>query len=47
MGSLLRAIADGGEPETSGADNLGTLRLLDALYRSMDSGESTRPGSPA
>ncbi|MBF8193883.1 Gfo/Idh/MocA family oxidoreductase [Nonomuraea sp. K274] len=42
MGSLLRAIAEGGEPETSGADNLGTLRLLDALYRSMDSGESRR-----
>ena len=47
MGSLLRAIAEGGEPETSGADNLGTLRLLDALYRSMDSGQSVRPGSPA
>lgn len=47
MGSLLRAVAEGGEPETSGADNLGTLRLLDALYRSMDSGRSVRPGSPA
>ncbi|TDE33334.1 Gfo/Idh/MocA family oxidoreductase [Nonomuraea mesophila] len=47
MGSLLRAIAEGGEPETSGADNLGTLRLLHALYRSMDTGESVRPGSPA
>ncbi|GAB2950157.1 Gfo/Idh/MocA family protein [Nonomuraea fastidiosa] len=47
MGSLLRAIAEGGEPETSGADNLGTLRLLDALYRSMDSGQSVRPGSPS
>ncbi|MER6005479.1 Gfo/Idh/MocA family oxidoreductase [Nonomuraea angiospora] len=42
MGSLLRAVAEGGEPETSGADNLGTLRLLDALYRSMDTGESVR-----
>ncbi|MEV5498305.1 Gfo/Idh/MocA family oxidoreductase [Nonomuraea fuscirosea] len=47
MGSLLAAVAEGGEPETSGADNLGTLRLLDALYRSMDSGESRRPGSAA
>ncbi|MEO3885135.1 Gfo/Idh/MocA family oxidoreductase [Nonomuraea sp. B5E05] len=47
MGSLLRAIAEGGEPETSGADNLGTLRLIHALYRSMDKGESVRPGSSA
>ncbi|MFG1973990.1 hypothetical protein ACGFJC_32080 [Nonomuraea fuscirosea] len=47
MGSLLAAVAEGGEPETSGADNLGTLRLLDALYQSMDSGESRRPGSAA
>ncbi|MER7504475.1 Gfo/Idh/MocA family oxidoreductase [Nonomuraea pusilla] len=42
MGSLLRAVAEGGEPETSGRDNLGTLRLLEALYASMDSGESRR-----
>ncbi|MCW2880192.1 MAG: gfo/Idh/MocA family oxidoreductase [Sphaerisporangium sp.] len=40
MGSLLAAIAGGGEPETSGSDNLGTLALLDALYRSMETGES-------
>ncbi|MFD0665774.1 Gfo/Idh/MocA family protein [Thermocatellispora tengchongensis] len=45
MGSLLRAIAEGGEPETAAADNLGTLRLLHALYRSMDTGESQRLGS--
>ncbi|MFB9677356.1 Gfo/Idh/MocA family protein [Streptosporangium vulgare] len=42
MGSLLAAIAEGGEPETAGADNLGTLALLDALYRSMETGESRR-----
>ncbi len=35
MASLLTAIATGGEPETSGADNLGTLRLMFAAYRSM------------
>lgn len=40
MGSLLAAIATGGTPATDGRDNLGTLRLVDALYRSMDSGES-------
>jgi predicted dehydrogenase len=42
MGSLLAALADGGEPATAGGDNLGTLRLVDALYRSMDSGSSER-----
>ena len=42
MGSLLKAIAMGGAPATSGKDNLGTLRLVEALYRSMDSGESQR-----
>lgn len=40
MGSLLEAIAEDGTPVTSGADNLKTLRLVQALYRSMDSGES-------
>jgi len=34
MASLLEAIATGGMPETNGEDNLGTLRLLRALYRS-------------
>lgn len=38
------AVAEGGEPETSGRDDLGTLRLLEALYASMDSGESRRLG---
>lgn len=40
MGSLLAAIATDGTPATDGRDNLGTLRLVDALYRSMDTGES-------
>jgi len=35
MASLLTAIATGGEAETSEADNLGTLRLMFAAYRSM------------
>jgi predicted dehydrogenase len=42
MGSLLEAIATDGVPATAGADNLNTLRLVQALYRSMDSGESQR-----
>jgi hypothetical protein len=40
IGSLLAAIASDGTPDTDGRDNLGTLRLVDALYRSMDTGES-------
>jgi len=40
MGSLLEAIATGTEPATSGRDNLNTLRLVEALYASMDSGET-------
>jgi predicted dehydrogenase len=42
VGSLLEAIATDGVPATAGADNLNTLRLVHALYRSMDSGESQR-----
>ena len=40
MGSLLQAIAVGGEPWPSARDNLGTIRMVNALYESMDSGES-------
>lgn len=34
MASLLDAIATGGEPATSGRDNLATLRIVHALYQS-------------
>ena len=34
MGSLLDAVRLGGEPVTSGADNLKTLAVVEALYRS-------------
>jgi predicted dehydrogenase len=34
MASLMEAIQSGGEPLTSGADNLGTIRLVHAAYRS-------------
>jgi predicted dehydrogenase len=40
MGSLLRAIATGGTPFPSARDNLGTVRLVEALYAAMDSGRS-------
>ena len=33
MGDLLRALEEGREPETSGEDNLDTLRLVEACYR--------------
>lgn len=34
MASLLKARAEGGTPETDGADNLDTLRIVHALYES-------------
>jgi predicted dehydrogenase len=40
VGSLLRAIAQGGEPETSARDNLATLRVVEALYQSGDTGQA-------
>ncbi len=39
---LLDAIDDGGQPSNSGDDNLRTLSLLDAAYRSADTGEVVR-----
>jgi predicted dehydrogenase len=39
VGSLLRAIRDGGEPESGARDNLRTLRLVEALYRSGETGQ--------
>jgi predicted dehydrogenase len=40
MGSLLRAIATGVPPYPTARDNLGTIRLVNALYESMASGHS-------
>jgi predicted dehydrogenase len=34
MASLLVALEQGTEPEISGRDNLGTMALVDAAYRS-------------
>ncbi len=36
MGQLLHALATGAEPAVSGRDNLRTMALLDACYRSID-----------
>jgi len=40
MGSVMRAIATGAPLRSSVADTVGTLRLVEALYASMDSGKS-------
>ena len=42
MASLMEAIQTGGEPLTSGADNLGTLRTVAAAYRSAAEGRTVR-----
>ena len=43
MASLMRSIEDGSEPETSGRDNLQTLRVVFAEYRSMEEKRAVRP----
>jgi predicted dehydrogenase len=36
MGQLLDALTDGSEPAVSGRDNLKTMALVDACYRSLE-----------
>jgi len=43
MASLMRAIEDDSEPETSGRDNLQTLQIVFAEYRSMAEKRAVRP----
>jgi len=43
MGSLMRAIEDGSEALTSGSDNLKTLQVVFAQYRSMEEGRAVSP----
>lgn len=43
MASLMEAIQTGGEAVTSAADNLGTLRVVEASYRSMAEQRSVQP----
>jgi len=43
MASLMEAIQTGGEPLTSAKDNLGTLRVVEAAYRSMNEARSVSP----
>jgi len=44
MGSLLAAAAGAGPARSSGRDNLGTLRLVEALYASIRSGAAVDLG---
>ena len=43
MASLMESIQTDGEPVTSARDNLGTLRVVEAAYRSMNEARSVRP----
>ena len=45
MGSVLEAVATGSTPRSSVADNVKTIELVDAIYRSMDTDEVVRVGS--
>lgn len=45
MGSVLDAMATGSTPRSSVADNVKTIELVAALYRSMESGEAVRVGA--
>ena len=47
MGSVLAAVAGGPAPRSTGRDNLGTLALVEALYASVDTGESVARPTPA
>ncbi|MBL8079090.1 MAG: Gfo/Idh/MocA family oxidoreductase [Anaerolineales bacterium] len=43
MASLMEALQTNGSPITSAEDNLGTLRVVDAAYRSMSEARSVSP----
>jgi predicted dehydrogenase len=42
MASLLTAIGTGGTPATAAQDNLRTIKLVHALYASMNSGDAVQ-----
>lgn len=43
MAQLLSAVEEGREPETSGEDNLGTMALVEACYRSVKEHRAVSP----
>jgi hypothetical protein len=40
MGSVMEGISTGAPLRSSVAENVGTLKMVEALYKSMDSGKS-------
>jgi predicted dehydrogenase len=42
MASVLRAVATGSTPRSSGRDNVGTLRQIERIYTSMERGTAVR-----
>jgi len=47
MAGLMEAIQTGGRPPTAGEDSLGTLRVVEACYRSAAENRSVRPDDMA
>jgi predicted dehydrogenase len=47
MAEVLRAVAEGAKPEISGRDNLKTMALLEAAYRSAEEGRAVSPAELA
>jgi predicted dehydrogenase len=47
MASLMEAIQTGGEPLTSGADNLKTLQVVHGAYRSAAEHRAVEPAEIA
>ena len=43
MASLMDSIETGNVPETDSRDNIDTLRIVNAVYRSAEEGRSVRP----
>ena len=43
LDDLLDAVENGRDPETSAADNLKSMRLLEAAYRSLETGLVINP----
>ena len=43
MAQLMRAVYEDGDPEISGQDNLKTMALVDACYKSLDEHRAVSP----
>jgi predicted dehydrogenase len=43
MGQLMKAIETGSDPELTGRDNLRTMALIEAAYKSSETGQAAKP----